>query len=201
MNANFIFLSQIPVFLLAQFAHGLGNHQAERRVFVWEIRMKLIPLHGKDGEGKFAQVDDTDFDELNKYHWYVNNSGYAFRREKVIFMHRQIIKADDKQIEVVDHVNRNPLDNQKKNLRPATKSQNATNKRMPGTNKTGFLGVHFDKGSGRYRSQIKHNGKRINIGRFDNPEDAFRSYDAKAREVWGEFYKGEQDETRITTSD
>jgi hypothetical protein len=155
--------------------------------------MKLIPLHGIGGEGKFAKVDDSEFDELNKYHWYVNNKGYVYRREKVIFMHRQIMSAGE--FVVVDHVNREPLDNTKRNLRLATKGQNATNKSMPKTNKSGFLGVHFDKTAGKWRSQIKHGGKVISLGRFENKEEAAKKYDEKAREIWGAFYKGESNET------
>ena len=55
------------------------------------------------------------------------------------------------------------------------------------TNKSGFRGVHFHKHNKRWRAQIGYNYKLITIGYYDTPEEAARAYDAKAKELRGEF--------------
>jgi hypothetical protein len=89
--------------------------------------MKRIKLT----QGKYALVDDEDFESLNKYKWYFHQ-GYAIRNTKMkfgkrttIFMHRIITncpKGKD-----VDHINMNGLNNQKYNMRVCKRSQNITN--------------------------------------------------------------------------
>lgn len=71
-------------------------------------------------------VDDEDFDELSKYRWVISN-GYAKHefwennKPNVTLLHRFILGklAENK---IVDHIDRNPLNNQKSNLRICTQS-------------------------------------------------------------------------------
>ena len=58
--------------------------------------MKRIPLSGKNGDGKFAIVDDEDFDIVSRISWYMNKYGYAVhtnhtpvKGEKRFWMHRE----------------------------------------------------------------------------------------------------------------
>jgi hypothetical protein len=82
----------------------------------------------------------------------------------------------------VDHINGDKADNRWCNLRAATSSQNARNRRV--ANRTGFKGV--TPWQGRYRAQIN----RKHIGMFDTAEEAGRAYDVEARKQHGEFYRG-----------
>jgi hypothetical protein len=50
-----------------------------------------------------------------------------------------------------------------------------------------FKGVSLHSQLGRWVAQIGINSKTVYIGLFDNEEDAARAYDAKAREVFGQF--------------
>lgn len=93
--------------------------------------MKLIPLT----RGYFTQVDDEDFEELSKYKWQVGivkKTGYKRAQRlcaitgKTVLMHRQLMKPAHRHI-LVDHGDRDPLNNQKHNLRLATSSQNGYN--------------------------------------------------------------------------
>src|ERR1035437_2353458 len=101
--------------------------------------MKTIPLT----QGQVALVDDSDFEELTKYRWYArrnkNGAFYAARscpvpRGRKLYMHRALLLG----VPEVDHVNRNTLDNQRHNLRPATHSQNLHNIERPRDNTSGF---------------------------------------------------------------
>lgn len=82
---------------------------------------------------------------------------------------------------LIDHENTDCGDNRWKNLRPATRRQNAQNLRgAHADNKVGILGVMPHRG--RWTAQIASGGKRIYLGMFDTPELAHAAYlDAKAK--------------------
>lgn len=100
--------------------------------------MKHIELSGKYAVGRhqFTIVDDDLFDELNQWRWKAkpNGSGtqiYAIRTVKVgpitrdIRMHREVLGYDGPLD--IDHINRDPLDNQRCNLRVVSRSVNIRN--------------------------------------------------------------------------
>lgn len=67
----------------------------------------------------------------------------------------------------LDHKNQDRLDNRIDNLRLATNKQNGENVRLFKHNKSGYRGVSFDRGAGKWRADIKHNGKNVALGKFD----------------------------------
>lgn len=76
------------------------------------------------------------------------------------------------------------------NLRQASRSENARNMRRNSSNSTGFKGVakFYNPGNrARYRAQIRVDGKRIFIGLFHTPEEAYEAYCKKVAELHGEF--------------
>lgn len=148
--------------------------------------MKLISLT----RGKFTQVDDDMFDYLNKWKWYCNTHNYAVRYDsgghktrKKIHMHRLVINAPEG-IQV-DHIDQDPLNNQRENLRLCTSSQNSRNCHLPKTNTSGYRGIH--KCKGKWLTNIRINGTQTYLGSFETSEDAAKAYDKKAREVDGKF--------------
>jgi hypothetical protein len=152
--------------------------------------MKHIPLT----KGYVTLVDDDDFDELSKHKWCVcvvkPGRPYAYRRcpitRKNIAMHRQILKAPDGFD--VDHKNRNTLDNQRSNIRIATRAQNRANTGPNQNSKTGYKGVRYVRAATKrpFIAFIR-NGNYRHIGSFADPAEAARAYDAEARKLWGEF--------------
>lgn len=86
----------------------------------------------------------------------------------------------------LDHIDGDPSNNRISNLRIASASQNAANKRRSRNNTSGFKGVHLD-GSGRWRAAIKVDGKRTYLGSYDSPEDAHRAYVEAAERLFGEY--------------
>lgn len=87
----------------------------------------------------------------------------------------------------IDHRNRDKKDNSWTNLREATAQQNAANSPRREHNASGFKGVHLCKATGRYRAQLKFDGRNIHLGRYDTPEQAAAAYDAKAVELHAGF--------------
>lgn len=141
-------------------------------------------------------VDDENYQELSKHKWFalVNNSGYyAMRftgprgRQIAVYMHRVIMSAPDEL--VVDHINGNPLDNRKENLRLCTKSQNGFNRGFQKNNTSGYKGVYYLKDTGRWKAMITAEGKNYNLGCFQTPNEAYEAYCAAAKQLHGEFVK------------
>lgn len=90
--------------------------------------MPQIMLTGMIGAGKYAIVDEEDYPRLVSHSWYYKE-GYALAKinGKETRMHRLVMQEDDPQ-KIVDHKNRNRLDNRRSNLRVYTPEQNANNR-------------------------------------------------------------------------
>ena len=149
--------------------------------------MKQIPLT----QGKFAIVDDENFEWLNQWKWYFNSSlGYAVGQvdKKKMCMHRVILNVP-KGMET-DHKNLNKLDNRRCNLRICDRSENNMNHKTRKDSASGYKGVYLtkkDKRVKKWRSTIKIRDKRIFIGNFFSKEEAALAYNQKAKELFGEF--------------
>lgn len=87
----------------------------------------------------------------------------------------------------IDHINGDKIDNRASNLRLATSNQNIFNRSMYRDNASGFKGVHLDKSTGLWRSQITAYGKKKQLGSFSTPEAAHEAYCRAADKIHGEF--------------
>jgi hypothetical protein len=141
--------------------------------------------------GVCALVDDRDAVFLSRWTWHLSNNGYAVscstkgRDSKERLMHRVVMERRIGKFPLIDHANRNTLDNRLSNLRAATSSENGGNRIERGKgNTSGFKGVHKTK-SGRWQAKI--GAERRYIGNFETPEDAAAAYDQAARERYGPF--------------
>ena len=146
--------------------------------------MKYITLT----KGVRAKVDDSDYLLLADYSWYLDSRGYATRysRGKYIGMHRMVNDTPDGML--TDHINGDRLDNRKSNLRTCTRAQNGMNRGKQRNNTTGHKGV-YSIPSDRWRAQITFRGKRINIGTFDEIDDAISAHRATSKKYFGSYAK------------
>lgn len=135
--------------------------------------------------------EDAGFLDL-KWHAFVNQAGnvYASRRSRRGlngYLHRKIAGSTSGE---VDHKNHNGLDNRRQNLRPATKSQNAANrKRLRANSVSSFRGVRHAKRKLRkpWTAAITCHKKQIWIGYFATEIEAAAAYDRKALELFGSY--------------
>jgi HNH endonuclease len=88
---------------------------------------------------------------------------------------------------LIDHVDRNPLNNAVANLRVANPSQSSMNRRLQSNSTTGLKGVSFAKREGKFRALIKRDGRQRFLGYYDCPHEAARCYAHHAHLYHGEF--------------
>jgi len=145
--------------------------------------------------GRVAIIDEDSYPLLSKHKWWTRRDacGSFYARTKIsgkgIEMHRLLISCPTGM--VVDHINCNPLDNRKENLRIATSQQNCANRRRAKNNTTGYKGVHFRKDRNRYLVKLTFNGNRMYIGMFLTLEEAKEAYSKAALKWNGEFARAE----------
>jgi hypothetical protein len=156
--------------------------------------MKTIQLT----KGYEAQVDDEDYERINAFKWRANvhKCGvYATRahwlgggKYKTVHMHRQILGLPQNREKIVDHIDGNPLNNTKANLRICTYQQNNANSR--GKSETRGVRVY----RGKWEASITVNRKTLYIGRYSELEQASSAYREQQIKHFGEFAKVERHE-------
>ena len=144
--------------------------------------------------GEEVLVSPEDYDWLSGYGWcvaYIKGRPNNVFRGKVVdgvFEHRTMARdvlgdSPSKEHEP-DHVNRNPLDNRRENLRWCTRAQNARNRR--GWGSVQFKGVSVNPKLGPC-ARIQVDGYRYHIGYFPTVEEAAYMYDQFALQLHGEY--------------
>lgn len=141
--------------------------------------------------GKVALVDDEDFELVSKYKWkYLHNkgrnTGYA-QHSELGLMHRFLLQPPRELL--IDHVDKDGLNNSRGNLRLATRSQNAMNRGKQRDNTSGYKGAYWDKRRGTWFSVTKINQKTIRIGDFPTALAAHEAYVRVCRALHGEFFR------------
>jgi hypothetical protein len=120
----------------------------------------------------YVIIDDEDLEKFNEKEWSINKWGYvqsSGRKEKPVLLHRHLLGYHGPLC--VDHIDHNPLNNSKSNLRVCTWSENQLNRKGPNKNNTtGYSGVSPYK-SGFYAYSYK-GGKTTPIGFFTTIEEA-----------------------------
>ncbi len=147
-------------------------------------------------QGKYAIIDIEDYEKVSAHKWSAcyekgNQSFYARTNikvgEKIIIerLHRLILSA--KKGEIVDHINGDTLDNRRCNLRFASAAENIRNSRRRITNTSGFKGVYWNTQARKWQADIRVLGKKIYLGRYDDPKEAHEAYCAAALKYHKEF--------------
>lgn len=143
-----------------------------------------IKTFDKDGNINYIfEIDSQDVPIIKDIKWY-SYKGYA-HNDKHGFMHNLFLQPE-KGYEV-DHIDGNPRNNKRNNLRICTHHQNCMNRGFSKNNTSGFKGVSWDKRKGKYVSYINPNKKSIFLGAFNNTRSAALAYNCAAIKYCGEF--------------
>ena len=139
-----------------------------------------IPLRNIKGEIiDHTIVSPEDYEHLNQYKWY-KALGYVKtgNKKSTMFMHRyimiKILKYDIKPKTKVDHVNRNPLDNRRENLRIDDGKINNRNRKKTDGASSNYHGVYYDPTLKKYKNQIILDDNSVIRAYYDN--ELFAAY-------------------------
>lgn len=141
--------------------------------------------------GLVALVDDADYGWLmtgGKWNargrpgnYYAARTIWEGKKCRGQVMHRLLLPTPGQ----VDHINGDSLDNRRANLRPASPSQNAANRKARSDSKSGYKGLH--RVGRKWQVSLTVHGRFVQVGMFRDKEEAARAYDAAALEHFGEF--------------
>jgi len=156
--------------------------------------MKEIPLT----QDKVALVSDCDFEYLNQWKWFAQKQRSRYRvlhgtyekgtgKKGINLMHRVVAERMGILAPQIDHIDLNPLNNQRENLREATPSQQGYNRGLQQNNTSGVKGVIYEKRTGRWVPRVKCDGKTHYAGSYTDKEEARRVVVALRRKLHGEF--------------
>lgn len=154
------------------------------------IRLLDIVYVFTDGKypGSFY-VDASDWDLIKVYRWCLHNAktkaNYMRVRAGNLYVHNLLISIPGK---VIDHIDRNTLNNCQSNLRGCTRADNSRNRTKAVNNTTGYVGVNYETGRGRpWTACIHLNNKKKHLGRFDSKEEAALAYNQAASAYFGDY--------------
>lgn len=152
-----------------------------------------IILYDKDCEEVArALIDLDDVDNVKCYKWCLGNLGYVKYVKEDISLHRLIMDCPKDM--VVDHINHNPLDNRKSNLRICTQQQNSINRSIRSDNNSGIAGVLWNESRKKWIAYIRYNKKGITLGYYNTKEEAIEARKQAEIDLFGEYRNQDEED-------
>jgi hypothetical protein len=142
-----------------------------------------------DKNNKVFQIDEADQLVLSNGRWFVRRYGASCRvtsieNRKTRHLARVILGVTSKGV-VVDHIDGNPLNNCRQNLRICSQAENSRNRSIRQSGASGFRGVCWN--DYRYRAEVAANGRRVRRCGFTSALEAAYAYDKLAVQMHGDF--------------
>jgi hypothetical protein len=119
--------------------------------------------------------------------WVIHIGGRSYKAHQLAWLHM----TGEWGRPAIDHRDGDTINNRWSNLRRATSTNNAANRRRPRNNTSGFKGVFFDRDRRAWAARISKDGQSHFLGRFATPQEAHAAYAAAAEDLFGEFARVE----------
>ena len=136
--------------------------------------------------GKKVLIDDVDYEE-----WKHLSLNWCHNAVRVRALNKAlaacILKIGSHENLVPDHIDRDPLNCQRYNLRRATRRQNTQNQKLRSSNESGYKGVSWHKTRKKWQAYIMADYKRQHLGLFLSAKEAAIAYNEAALRLHGEF--------------
>ncbi len=127
-------------------------------------------------------IDTEDYSKIENYYWSITPSGYVHSRTNGSsnILHRFLMNTPEHL--QVDHINRNPIDNRKINLRNVEPYINARNKKISSKNTSGCQGVDYQKKENKWRARWATSPNTYKQKAFETKEEAIEYRKLKEKE-------------------
>ena len=145
----------------------------------------FMECYKRDGTTKgLVLIDSNKVQEISAYKWHISkNYACAHIKGDKISLHRFLLSG-----KIIDHINRDKLDNRVSNLREVSRAQNTINReKIRKKTSSSYKGVSFHSRDRVWTAYITVNKKRISLGIYKSEIDAARTYDRAAIKYFGEY--------------
>jgi hypothetical protein len=153
---------------------------------------------------RVALVSDEDYSILNRWLWCSPNAKVPYavravrdsetRKQRLIYMHKfvalELMNLRQNTNQVIDHKDRNSLNNQRDNLIVASVGQNSFNRKTNTNNSSGVRGVGYVRKTNRWHAFIYYHNERINLGYYKEFEDAVKARYIAEEKLHPEYFEG-----------
>ena len=144
---------------------------------------------GYTSNGEKFYFDLEDYDKIKDYCWCVaeRHNYKTLEAKRLDGSNKNIKMSHLLGFENYDHIDRNPLNNRKENLRAATTAENSRNRNISKNNTSGIIGVGLNKKNGKWRARITFEWNEIFLGEYIKKEDAIITRLKAEKKYFGEF--------------
>lgn len=152
-----------------------------------ESHAELI-IYSADKDQRFTSyIDLEDVDYVKKHSWCIRSRKYVGRVKNGsnFLLHRALM--DCPKDKIVDHINKNPLDNRKTNLRICNYQKNFFNSKKKSNNTSGVTGVGWRKDTKKWRAYIIVDAVQKTLGSFKEKDDAIKARLKAEKKYFKEF--------------
>lgn len=146
-------------------------------------------------KGEEFYFDKGDLQFVTQHTWRIDKYGYVIAsirnrdgKSKKLRLHRCLMGVSDPSV-FVDHIDGNPVNNKKSNLRCVSPEQNAQNHKISSANTTGFNGVYWNKRNKKWSAMICVKHKLKYLGYFNTMEDAIQARKSAEEKYYGDYVR------------
>lgn len=149
----------------------------------YEIKDGIVTIY--DSKGISFCIDEQDLEilsEINaRWNTFTTNrsAGKYYVQSRInsrtIYLHRILLGVEDRRVQI-DHIDGNPLNNCRSNLRIVTDSENKQNRhKADNRNKSGYRGVFWNNQRQKWNAKVQINKTQHHVGFFDDVHEAGRA--------------------------